>query len=141
MEPLGSDEEGYIYWYFYGTRLYKEQGKKKKANTTDSTSNKGARGSRGRGRNSSTPKAGRKRTIKNESREGSSGAATSPAAGPPALSDDTVDWTIVCSTADEWEELIESLRHSRKPDTRRLYNYLNDELLPDILYLIQQKVH
>lgn len=47
---------------------------------------------------------------------------------------------MVCSTIDEWEELVENLKECRKGDGRRLYKFLNDELLPDVTYSLQQKV-
>ena len=127
MDPVGTDDEGNIYWYFYGTRLYSEHGKKKK-NTATNDSIKG-KGSRGRGKTKdSSGKGGRKR------KEEQLQEAESPAVP------DSPDWKVACSTSEEWEELIDNLRQSKKPDTKRLCNYLNDELIPDVLYLIQQKV-
>ena len=106
-----------------------ELGKKKKRTTNaENTPNKG-KNSRGKGKNNTPGKPGRKRNKEEPDK-----AESTP---PPS---EASDWRIVCSTADEWEDLIDKLRPSKKTETKRLCNYLNDELLPDILYLIQQKV-
>ena len=40
-------------------------------------------------------------------------------------------WSVVCSTQEEWEELIESLEGSRQLEPRRLHHVLV-ELLPEV---------
>lgn len=54
--------------------------------------------------------------------------------------DSKVEWELLCSTSDEWEELTESLRGSKQSYERSLFKVLNDELLPDILQMITAKV-
>ena len=49
-------------------------------------------------------------------------------------------WKVACSSAEEWEELVESLEGGRKQESKRLYNYLNNELLPYVLQEISAKV-
>lgn len=45
-------------------------------------------------------------------------------------------WSIVCSTQEEWEELIDSLQGSRQLEPRRLHHTLAD-LLPSIEGLLE----
>lgn len=47
---------------------------------------------------------------------------------------------MVCSTVDEWEELVEDLSNCRRGEGKKLYNYINNELLPDVLHSLHQKV-
>jgi len=45
-------------------------------------------------------------------------------------------WSVVCSTQEEWEELIESLEGNRQLEPRRLHHILV-ELLPEVEELLQ----
>ena len=49
-------------------------------------------------------------------------------------------WIIVCSSSEEWEEAVEELNGSKRHETKQLYRYLNDVLLPDVLQVLQSKV-
>lgn len=48
-------------------------------------------------------------------------------------------WSVVCSTQEEWEVLIDSLEGSRQLEPRRLHHALA-ELLPNIEDLLQVRV-
>ena len=53
---------------------------------------------------------------------------------------DSEGWIVVCSTSEEWEEAVEELSNSKRHESKQLYRYLNDVLLPDILQMLQTKV-
>jgi len=53
---------------------------------------------------------------------------------------DRPKWSLVCSTAPEWEELAESFKKSKTRDEKLLYQTLSEDFVPEIEKMIEAKV-
>lgn len=49
-------------------------------------------------------------------------------------------WTVVCSTEEEWQELAESFKKSKHKDEKMLYETLSVDFVPEIGKMIEAKV-
>ena len=111
VEPLGKDSEGATYWYFYGTRLYKEtaalSAKKKEKKKKKKKDKK------------------KKKKKRRDSTE----------------DDELVQpkWSVVCLTLDDWEKLTEKYKKSTKKCDRELYETLSESFLPEIVKMFAEK--
>ncbi|XP_028664278.2 LOW QUALITY PROTEIN: chromatin remodeling regulator CECR2 [Erpetoichthys calabaricus] len=138
VEPLGEDSDGAIYWYFYGTRLYKEQHTKGKSVTQ-------------------CPAAGIKYEQKSVKRRGR----------PPkkkvieveSISETDADhqcencsisqlgnseqqrgvWSLVCTTEQEWKNLAESIKEKPSLKDKQLYKLLSENFISEIGNMISNK--
>ncbi|XP_077123199.1 chromatin remodeling regulator CECR2 [Ranitomeya variabilis] len=138
VEPLGEDSGGNLYWYFYGTRLYKEEPswEKRQRALEDAAAAALVKPVRKRGRPPKkklpeepvvseilelTPSMIEELKNKN---------ASSPGEG---------SWCLLCQTEQEWREVTESFRDKTSHKDRHLYKILSDEFLPEICNMISQK--
>ncbi|KAL0280188.1 UNVERIFIED_CONTAM: hypothetical protein PYX00_001561 [Menopon gallinae] len=113
VEPLGHDENKSAYWYFYGTRLYRE----------DFPKNKKIRDKR---RKSKEEKRKKKRSkISYES----------------DIEDDIAPgiWQVVCYTEEDWEKLAMKFKGSTCKDEKDLHRTLTEDFLPEIPRLFAEK--
>uniref|UniRef100_A0A3Q0RT82 Bromo domain-containing protein n=1 Tax=Amphilophus citrinellus TaxID=61819 RepID=A0A3Q0RT82_AMPCI len=117
VEPLGQDGNGALYWYFYGTRMYKEEPVKKKKKK--------------RGR---PPK---KRKLED---------SPSISLLPPSLfilfsfpGRKRGAWSLVCDTEEQWLSLAESIKDKTSPQDRHLYRVISQNFLPEISNMIEHK--
>uniref|UniRef100_A0A8C8ZRA4 CECR2 histone acetyl-lysine reader n=1 Tax=Prolemur simus TaxID=1328070 RepID=A0A8C8ZRA4_PROSS len=147
VEPLGEDNSGALYWYFYGTRMYKEDPVGRKSNGELSLS----RESKGQKNVSSIPgKTGKRRgrppkrkklqeeIILSEKQEENS-LASEPQARNGSQGPGQGTWWLLCQTEEEWRQVTESFRERTSLRERQLYKLLSEDFLPEICNMIAQK--
>ncbi|XP_053575653.1 chromatin remodeling regulator CECR2 [Bombina bombina] len=137
VEPLGEDSMGNLYWYFYGTRLYKEEPSwEKRQRALEEAATIPDKPVRKRGRPpkkkllEETVVSSTTEIKQQPQEEPTSNNAHSPGEG---------SWTLLCQTEQEWREVTESFREKVSHKERHLYKLLSEEFLPEICNMITQK--
>uniref|UniRef100_A0A672ZNM4 Bromo domain-containing protein n=1 Tax=Sphaeramia orbicularis TaxID=375764 RepID=A0A672ZNM4_9TELE len=118
VEPLGQDGNGALYWYFYGTRMYKEEPVKRKAERNSPDRTLPEKKKRGR-----PPKKKRLEDPQLRLKNIFRGA-----------------WSLVCDTEEQWVSLAESIKDKISPQDRHLYRVISQNFLPEISSMIEHKV-
>ena len=113
LDPLGVDSDGVIYWYFYGTRLYKEiLGKRKQAKEKKPKASEKEK----------PEKVKKKKKDEEKERD----------VMPPG-------WYLACQTEQDWNNLVEAFKKSKKKAEKELYDVLSENFLPDVVKMFQDK--
>ncbi|KAK5601172.1 hypothetical protein CRENBAI_003108 [Crenichthys baileyi] len=138
VEPLGQDGDGALYWYFYGTRMYKEEPLDRKAERLcefDLTLPEKKR----RGR----PPKRQKLDDNNISEEDGEETEVKTEKGlddvPPRTARTRGTWSLVCDAEEQWIKLAESIKDKTSPQDRHLYRVISHNFLPEISSMIEHK--
>ncbi|XP_078198862.1 chromatin remodeling regulator CECR2 isoform X7 [Callithrix jacchus] len=147
VEPLGEDNSGALYWYFYGTRMYKEDPGQGKSNGELSLS----RESEGQKNVASIPgKTGKRRgrppkrkklqeEILSSEKQEENSLASEPQTRHGSQGPGQGTWWLLCQTEEEWRRVTESFRERTSLRERQLYKLLSEDFLPEICSMIAQK--
>lgn len=124
VDPLGKNAEGTTYWYFYGTRLYKEERSDDKKSSSKKSKEKDKK----------KKKKDKKKKKKKKSNRGESASSAE---------DDDIDtrprWSVACLTLQDWEDLTEKYKKSKKKSEKELYETLSESFLPEIVKMFAEK--
>ena len=127
VEPLGKNAEGTTYWYFYGTRLYKEEfpkGDEKKRRKEKEKDKK-------------KKKKDKKKKKKKKSSKGEAHSASSGDEDEAETNQST--WSVACLTLKDWEDLTAKYKSSKKKAEKELYETLSEGFLPEIVKMFAEK--
>ena len=119
VEPLGVDSEGTTLWYFYGTRLYREEPSIK-----------------GEGKDLDRKKRKKHKKEKKKKRKKSREDQTESS---EEEDQEGVSWSVACLTELDWENLTAKYKESKRKEDKRLYRLLNDSFLPEIKEMFIEK--
>ncbi|KAF1667746.1 Cat eye syndrome critical region protein 2, partial [Aptenodytes patagonicus] len=147
VEPLGEDSSGALYWYFYGTRMYKEDPVQGKTNgelapdrgcggQTNTPNVPGKTGKR-RGRPPKRKKLLEENLLREKAEENLLIRETQIRNGSQGPGRGT--WWLLCQTEEEWRQVTESFRERTSLRERQLYKLLSEDFLPEICNMIAQK--
>ena len=118
---MGKDSDNVTYWYFYGTRLYKEvptiksddKKKKKKKRKKD--------------------KKDKKKKKKKYHRDSVSSGDEDEGGEPGTV------WSVACLSQQDWEDLTEKYKKSKKKGDKDLFETLSESFLPEIRKMFAEK--
>jgi len=127
LEPIGEDSNGHIYWYFYGTRLYKEVKQKRKQNKpkTDKSEEKN--------------KKNCKDTSKKKKEKVESDLDKSSDASIVETEEVAPGWYLICQTESDWNKLAQTLKKSKKKADKEMYQTLEEYYLEQISKMFQDQ--
>ena len=120
VEPLGVDSEGTTLWYFYGTRLYRE----------DPSS---------RGESKELDRKKRKKHKKEKKKRRKKSREDQTESSEEEEQEQDASWSVACLTELDWENLTAKYKESKRKEDRRLYRLLNDSFLPEIKEMFIEK--
>ncbi|KAF7236853.1 Cat eye syndrome critical region protein 2, partial [Varanus komodoensis] len=145
VEPLGEDSNGALYWYFYGTRLYKEEPTKSNGELSSDrgcgtqTSAPSVPGKivKRRGRPPKRKKLLEENLLREKAEENALVHESQLRNGSQGPGCGT--WWLLCQTEEEWKQVTESFRERTSLRERQLYKLLSEDFLPEICNMIAQK--
>jgi len=125
VEPLGVDSTGITYWYFYGTRLYREAPK--------------AAADRKKKDREKKRKKREKKRKKKKSRHHSISSADEDDYSVTSCISPKSSWSVACLTLQDWEKLTEKYKNSKAKMDRELFETLSESFLPEIVKMFAEK--
>ncbi|XP_061577331.1 chromatin remodeling regulator CECR2 isoform X1 [Cololabis saira] len=140
VEPLGQDGDGALYWYFYGTRMYKEEPIQRKTEKFSSEMpeltlpEKKRRGRPPKKRKLEDPHLSE---VESEAAEVKTENEQDDL--PPITGRQRGTWSLVCDTEEQWISLAESIKDKTSPQDRHLYRVISHNFLPEISSMIEHK--
>ncbi|CAG0922488.1 unnamed protein product [Notodromas monacha] len=130
VEPLGHDDEGSTYWYFYGTRLYREDlpyAERVERLKKREEKAKGENGVATAEVEEKPKKRGRKSKKELEEAEAKEAEKRRPL------------WQVVCYTREDWEKITMKFEESKSKAEKALFATLKEDFLPEIPRLFEEK--
>ncbi|XP_024946564.1 bromodomain-containing protein 4 isoform X2 [Cephus cinctus] len=142
VEPLGHDRKNSAYWYFYGTRLYRED----YIGTFSSISQK----QKGKPKDKKRKRRCRNRVAKEEEEKKEKKEEEDSLVEHEQDTDKAEEkpeeekacesvWQVVCFTQQDWGRLVDKFRNSEYDIERKLYNTLSEDFMPEIPKLFDLK--
>lgn len=149
VEPFGQDGTGALYWYFYGTRLYKEE----PIQTPQYTISKSSQYSetyvpekKRRGRPPKKKLEDILPTEEAEEEEEEEEREESVKGDEDSIEQFKYDkeqtrgaWSLACDTEEQWTSLAESIKDKISPQDRHLHRIITQNFLPEISNMIEHK--
>lgn len=123
LEHMGEDSEGALYWYFYGTRLYKEVKQRKKSKPKIKDEKQDAKTKK----ESKKTKKGERNEVTGDIKNGEEDLTSAPS------------WSLICQTESDWTKLAETLRKSKKKADKELFEVIDENFLPQVMKMLQEK--